>query len=817
MRFRRSLGLLMAVLCLMVFAPLVISEDTQVIDTGNGEITKGGDIGDIEGDPSDRDHPVNISQCKFTISNGVVDRNGIPFRLFILDPDYAYELTEGKDFIVEYRNPKGEIVKSCPTIGDYVASFRGIGYYTGLYNQTVKVTKVFNYGDLILNSVYYNYTGSAIKPDILVRHRGEIFKEGIDYTLEIEKDWDIVPEIKDIGKYTIKVRPTSIFGDVSPEDYNYERIEVVASESLKPVEIKGINPTNRIMEENEVLRGSTFKFFNGTPSVDGYNGDFEYEVRNLTEVDMYPVYDGDLPKRLGTYECTVRLPESAYPLVGSKTFTVSVIKMDCVFAAYDVYRFVGDERADLDYIVSPYTIVPDGIWAPSVERRVKGLLPIVECPTLNTQKAGRYSIKCYGGESIKLSYFNKAQHINGTYYVLDPNTFNAGFIEERLSELDSINVDNFESAMFLKTKAYRLQRFLERSAKDYSFITEDMITQAENIYKRGSDYFKYSEGDLNMFNPNPNQPSIPDTPDEPDTPDKPDEPDTPDIPDKPNTSTDDRYVAYNPGGSNSSGGSHSSGGSSSSNSNSSILNGSKRPTTGILNGARPSLKKPTISNSAQSTTSNPARKPASTPTVTPNVSTKIPSVPGITPNTPTVTPSATPNTSVEKRKSLANPNPVRITSQGQGVSIDRRNFSSNGFQYTVDGYSNFNISGDTLKSLQQTYGSALDTLNFNARSMSLKTSQLRGFKYDRFRLADYYCEASIDLGDGSYQGIQIPVTVKIPVEDTIDQLVDPDRKLIAVGFDPTTHTAVDEVSVSKSKTEYRFTAKTGLVYVFGLK
>ncbi len=800
MRFKRSLGLLMAVLCLSVFTPLVISEDIQMVDTGNNETVKGGDLGDIEGDPSDRDHPVNISQCKFTISNGVVDRNGIPFRLFILDPDYAYELTEGKDYIVEYRNFKGDVVKSCPTIGDYVASFRGIGYYTGLYNQTVKVTKVFNYDDLILNSVYYNYTGNAIKPDILVRHRGEIFKEGVDYTLEIEKDRDVVSEIKDIGKYTIKVRPTSIFGNISPDDYNYKYIEVVASESLKPVEIKGISPANRIIGENEILRGSTFKFFNGTPLVDGYNGKFEYEIRNLTEVDMYPVYEGNLPNRLGTYECTVRLPESAYPLVGSKTFTVSVMKVDCVFAAYDVYRFVGDDRADLDYIVSPYTIVPDGIWAPSVERRVKGLLPIIECPTLNTKKAGQYSIKCYGGESIKLSYFNKAQHINGTYYVLDPNTFNAGFIEERLKELDYINVDNFESAMFLKTKAYRLQRFLERSAEDYSFITEDMISRAKSIYKRGSDYFKYSEGELNMFNSNPRQPSIPDVPD------KPDNPSTPDKPEKPSTPTDDRYVAYNPGGSSSSGGSHSSGGSSSSNSNSSILNGSKRPTTGILNGARPSLKKPTISNSAQYTTSNPVRKPASAPVKTPNISAQTPSV-SIT----------TPNTTVEKRKSLANPNPVRITSQGQGVSIDRRNFSPNGFQYTADGYSNFSISGNTLKSLQQTYGSALDTLNFNVRSMSLKTSQLRGFRYDRFRLADYYCEASIDLGDGYYQGIQIPVTVKIPVEDVIDQLVDPDKKLVAVGFNPTTRTAVEEVGVSKSKTEYRFTAKTGLVYVFGLK
>lgn len=161
--------------------------------------------------------------------------------------DGTYQLIKGVDFEITYRNQYNA--------GKATVTITGIGSYAGCKDITYKINRraianknILEEGFVIEQVPDENYTGYALKPDVIIKDRGKLLELGRDYKLSYKKNTKIGTAsiiLSGIGNYSGSIN-TITFG-ITGWDYNSLQAEIsdqiYTGKALKPQVIFRYNGT----------------------------------------------------------------------------------------------------------------------------------------------------------------------------------------------------------------------------------------------------------------------------------------------------------------------------------------------------------------------------------------------------------------------------------------------------------------------------------------------------------------------------------------------------------------------------------------------
>ena len=228
--------------------------------------------------------------------------------------------------------------------GDYTLTVTGTDNFTGTAAKGWSISKATYSGDIgVSSTVLANHSGEVTLPAI---------PDGASYGTPTYTGSDVTgltitggklsytggANITKDQKYTVTVPVT---GATNYDDYNIT-VTLTGTDKAQ-LEITGVQALTGL-----VYNGQTQTGYTGTPSADGYTGDFTV---------TYNTTDGKAPTNAGTYTVTIAIPDSDPQYVGSIVLEFTIAQKPLTVSAPSASVYVGDNAPEL---VLTYTGLVDG-------------------------------------------------------------------------------------------------------------------------------------------------------------------------------------------------------------------------------------------------------------------------------------------------------------------------------------------------------------------------------------------------------------------------------------------------------------------------
>ncbi|MBR0529996.1 MAG: leucine-rich repeat protein [Ruminococcus sp.] len=247
----------------------------------------------------------NINICTMTLSQTSLEYTGSAIQPAVSIKNGSATLVKGTDYTVAYSNNTN--------VGTATVTATGIGKYSGTISKTFTITpKDISSCTMTLSAYAFDYTGSAIKPDVIVKNGSTTLVNGTDYTISYSGNTSVgTAKVTVSGKGKYKGTLTSEF--------------TIGLKNLGSCTMKlsgtMFDYTGSAIKPEVIVKNGSTVLTNGTDYTLTYENNVEIGIATVTATGK-GTYGGTLTARfrIGTIaleNCDMTLSADAFEYTGS--------------------------------------------------------------------------------------------------------------------------------------------------------------------------------------------------------------------------------------------------------------------------------------------------------------------------------------------------------------------------------------------------------------------------------------------------------------------------------------------------------------------